>query len=89
MCLKEQKLQAAGVEGVSEMRRMTPLLSLLASAALALGALVAPTSATADDGKCDPANGKYVCDGTDSQPEGSKPKEKKRPKPPATGVSTG
>lgn len=48
-----------------------------------------PTSATADDGECDPDNGKYICDGTDGQPEGSKPKEKRRPEPPATGVSTG
>lgn len=40
---------------------------------------MAPTSATADDGECDPDNGKYICDGTDGQPEGSKPK-KKRPK---------
>ena len=60
--------------------RCFPRLSLLIAAALTFGVTL-PT-AHADDNPCDPAKGRYICDGSEDQPEGARPKanEKKRQK---------
>lgn len=54
------------------MRRKS-IISVAVAAIMALGMIGTPLVAKGDDGgSCDPANGKYICDGTEDQPEGAK-----------------
>lgn len=71
------------------MRRRT----LAASAAITvmlLGSFAATPMAQAEDNPCDPANGRYTCDGSEDQPDGdTRPywEHWNRPKLPNTGVT--
>ena len=66
--------------------RRTVSMGIAAAMTLAVG--VFASAAPNDDSGCDPGNGKYICDGTDDQPEGAGPTSRgKLPEPPSTGVS--
>ncbi|MDO5066014.1 MAG: hypothetical protein Q4D96_01875 [Propionibacteriaceae bacterium] len=69
------------------MRRIT---TAAVACVLLFGAFTAAHPAQAEENPCDPANGRYTCDGSEDQPDGdARPYWKywKKPKLPHTGVS--
>ncbi|RRD03565.1 hypothetical protein EII34_13310 [Arachnia propionica] len=61
-------------------------LSATATIVVLLGMVATPHWALADDNPCDPANGRYICDGSEDQPEGDR-HPWRPPKLPDTGVA--